>query len=61
MISLDAKTGLPDPKFGTGGIVDLRQNNDQEIDPNRGIIGIHAPPLVLQAMSWWSAPPPRPR
>jgi quinoprotein glucose dehydrogenase len=48
MISLDAKTGLPDPKFGTGGIVDLRQNFDQEVDPNRGIVGIHAPPLVTK-------------
>ena len=48
MISLDAKTGLPDPKFGTGGIVDLRQNFDQEVDPTRGIVGIHAPPLVTK-------------
>jgi quinoprotein glucose dehydrogenase len=23
MVSLDAKTGIPDPKFGTGGVVDL--------------------------------------
>ena len=48
MISLDAKTGLPDPAFGVNGILDLRLNNDQEIDPNRGIIGIHAPPLVVR-------------
>ena len=48
MISLDAKTGLPDPKFGVNGLLDLRLNNDQEIDPNRGVIGIHAPPLVVR-------------
>jgi quinoprotein glucose dehydrogenase len=48
MFSLDAKTGLPDPAFGTGGMVDLRLNDDQTIDPNRGVIGLHAPPLVVK-------------
>lgn len=48
MFSLDAKTGKPDPAFGTGGLVDLRLNDDQIIDPNRGVIGLHAPPLVVQ-------------
>ncbi len=48
MFSLDAKTGLPDPTFGTGGTVDLRLNDDQTMDPNRGIIGLHAPPLVVK-------------
>src|ERR1700749_3504703 len=28
MFSLDAKTGVPDPAFGTNGMVDLRQNDD---------------------------------
>ena len=48
MFSLDAKTGLPDPAFGTGGSVDLRLDNDQVIDPHRGVIGLHAPPLVVR-------------
>src|SRR6201985_636648 len=48
MFSLDAKTGLPDPAFGTGGMVDLRLNDDQTMDPNRGIIGLHAAPLVVK-------------
>ena len=48
MFSLDAKTGLPDPAFGTSGMVDLRLNDDQVMDPNRGIIGLHAPPLVVK-------------
>jgi quinoprotein glucose dehydrogenase len=48
MFSLDAKTGLPDPGFGTGGMVDLRLNDDQTMDPNRGIIGLHAAPLVVK-------------
>ena len=48
MYSLDAKTGLPDPGFGTAGFVDLRLDNDQTIDPDRGVVGLHAPPLVVR-------------
>jgi quinoprotein glucose dehydrogenase len=48
MFSLDARTGLPDPKFGENGRVDLRLDNDQEMDPNRGVIGLHAPPFVVK-------------
>jgi quinoprotein glucose dehydrogenase len=48
MFSLDAATGLPDPAFGEQGMVDLRKDDDQEIDPDRGVIGLHAPPLVVR-------------
>ncbi len=48
MISLDAKTGLPDPAFGVNGELDLRLDLDQTVDPVRGVIGIHAPPLVIK-------------
>jgi quinoprotein glucose dehydrogenase len=48
MFSLDAKTGIPDPAFGTNGSVDLRLNDDQTMDPTKGIIGLHAPPLVVK-------------
>ena len=48
MFSLDAKTGIPDPSFGEGGRIDLRQNDDQVMDPNRGVIGLHAPPFVVK-------------
>jgi quinoprotein glucose dehydrogenase len=48
MFSLDAKTGLADPNFGEGGRVDLRQNNDQEMDLVRGVIGLHAPPFIVK-------------
>ncbi len=48
MFSLDAKTGVPDPAFGSNGMVDLRQNDDQTMDPNKGVIGLHAPPLVVK-------------
>ncbi len=42
------RPGLPDPNFGVNGLLDLRLNNDREIDPNRGMIGIHA-------LRWWCA------
>lgn len=48
MYCLDAKTGVPDPNFGTNGILDLRKDDDQSIDPDRGVIGLHAPPLVVR-------------
>lgn len=48
MFSLDAKTGAPDPNFGVNGVLDLRQQDDQSIDPDRGVIGLHAPPLVVK-------------
>ena len=48
MFSLDAKTGRPDPAFGQGGRIDLRLDDDQVMDPNKGIIGLHAPPFVAK-------------
>lgn len=48
LISLDAKTGIPDPKFGVNGIVDLRLEDDQEIDLMTGDIGLHSTPLVAK-------------
>jgi quinoprotein glucose dehydrogenase len=41
MIALDAKTGRPVPGFGDAGVVDLKQNFDQEIDPDGGNIGLN--------------------
>lgn len=46
LISLDAKTGQPVPSFGTDGAVDLKMNDDQEIDPLSAEIGLHAAPVV---------------
>jgi quinoprotein glucose dehydrogenase len=48
LISLDAKTGLPDPNFGDGTELDLRKDWDQEVDPKAPVVGIHAPPLVVR-------------
>ncbi len=46
LIALDAKTGNLVPTFGTGGVVDLKMEDDQEIDPVTGEVGLHAAPVV---------------
>src|SRR5581483_9204165 len=46
MIALDAKTGIRVPGFGKNGIVDLKEEDDQEIDPLSPDIGLHSAPIV---------------
>jgi quinoprotein glucose dehydrogenase len=46
MIALDAKTGRPIPRFGRNGIVDLKLEADQEMDPVTGEIGLHSAPVI---------------
>ena len=46
MIALDAKIGRPVPGFGTGGIIDLKQDMDQKMDLVTGEVGLHAAPVV---------------
>jgi quinoprotein glucose dehydrogenase len=46
LVALNAKTGMRVPTFGADGMVDLKQNNDQQIDPVSGEIGLHATPMV---------------
>jgi quinoprotein glucose dehydrogenase len=48
LVALDAKTGARVPSFGVNGIVDLKQNDDQTIDPLSGEIGLHATPVVAK-------------
>jgi quinoprotein glucose dehydrogenase len=48
LVALDARTGAPVPGFGSGGVVDLKQNDDQDIDPLNGEIGLHATPVVAK-------------
>jgi len=48
LVALDAKTGLPVAGFGENGVVDLKLNDDQVIDPNGGEIGLHATPTVAR-------------
>ena len=44
LVALDAKTGQPVAGFGDTGVVDLKLNDDQVIDPDGGEIGLHATP-----------------
>jgi quinoprotein glucose dehydrogenase len=46
LIALDARIGRPIATFGVDGIVDLKQQLDQNIDPMSREIGLHATPTV---------------
>jgi len=46
LIALNAKTGVPVPAFGRSGIIDLKLDDDQEIDLETGEVGLHATPVV---------------
>ncbi|PYS12832.1 MAG: hypothetical protein DMG15_13005 [Acidobacteria bacterium] len=46
LIALDAKTGADVRSLGRDGAVDLKQDDDQEIDPLSREIGLHAAPVV---------------
>ena len=48
LIALNAKTGAPATTFGDNGVVDLKQDDDQEIDPITGEVGLHATPIVAK-------------
>ena len=46
MIALNAKTGHPVETFGKKGVVDLKQDDDQDLDLVRSIVGLNATPLI---------------
>ena len=46
LVALNAKTGAPVPTFGVDGVVDLKMDDDQEIDLITGEVGLHSTPLV---------------
>jgi quinoprotein glucose dehydrogenase len=48
LIALDAKTGIPVPAFGKNGVVDLKLDDDQQIDLVTGEVGLHAAPVVAR-------------
>ena len=48
MIALDAKTGDRVASFGKNGIVDLKQEMDQPLDPVTGEIGLHSAPIIAK-------------
>ena len=47
LLALDAKTGIPIPAFGRSGAVDLKLENDQDLDLDTGEIGLNATPLIV--------------
>jgi len=46
LVALDAKTGVPVASFGKGGAIDLKDDDDQQIDPLSPDIGLHSTPMV---------------
>ena len=46
LVALDAKTGAKIPGFGKDGVVDLKMDNDQDIDLVTGEVGLHATPMI---------------
>ncbi len=48
LVALNAKDGHPITSFGVNGIVDLKKDDDQVMDPITGEIGLHATPVVAK-------------
>ena len=48
LIALNAKTGAPVPGFGKAGVVDLKLDDDQQIDLITGEVGYHSTPIVAK-------------
>ncbi len=48
LMALDAKTGTPVPGFGQNGVVDLKLDDDQEIDLVTGEVGLHSATVVAK-------------
>ncbi|HEX4912926.1 MAG TPA: PQQ-binding-like beta-propeller repeat protein [Vicinamibacterales bacterium] len=46
LVALDAKTGDRIQSFGNGGIIDLKQGMDQEMDLTTGEVGLHSAPII---------------
>lgn len=48
LVALDAKTGVPISTFGKNGLVDLKLEDDQEIDLVNGEVGLQSAPVVAK-------------
>ena len=46
LVAMNAKTGAPIAGFGKNGILDLKEDDDQVIDPITGEVGLHSAPVV---------------
>jgi quinoprotein glucose dehydrogenase len=48
LVALDAKSGQRVPGFGRDGIVDLKTEFDQDLDPVTAPVGLHSTPIVAR-------------
>jgi len=48
LIALDARTGIAVTSFGKSGVVDLKLDDDQQMDLITGEIGLHSTPMVAR-------------
>ncbi len=48
LLALNAKTGAPVQSFGKNGVVDLKEDFDQQIDLTTGEVGLHAAPIIAK-------------
>src|SRR5712664_4219519 len=48
LVALNAKTGMRIPTFGKDGLVDLKQDDDQVIDPMSPEIGLHSTSMIAK-------------
>ena len=48
LVALDAKTGQPVRGFGRDGVVDLKQDFDQELDLVNAPVGLHSTPMIAR-------------
>src|ERR1700730_659558 len=46
LVALNAKTGIPSAGFGSKGVIDLKQNDDQVMDLETADIGLNSGPAV---------------
>jgi quinoprotein glucose dehydrogenase len=47
MLALDARTGVPIPSFGRDGVVDLKLEDDQDVNLDTTELGLNATPLIV--------------
>ncbi|HEY4362885.1 MAG TPA: PQQ-binding-like beta-propeller repeat protein [Bryobacteraceae bacterium] len=48
LVALNAKTGAVVANFGKAGVVDLKDDDDQVIDPMSAEIGLHSAPIIAK-------------
>jgi quinoprotein glucose dehydrogenase len=48
LVALNARTGVPVKSFGKDGMVDLKLNDDQNIDLVTGDVGLHSAPAIAR-------------